>query len=74
MHLVDGEKDADALIYLGCVATTAPVGAVNFDKCDTAELTGLNVIAIADKCPASRKWQDFGLFKGGDGRAGEAEM
>jgi gamma-glutamylcyclotransferase (GGCT)/AIG2-like uncharacterized protein YtfP len=25
-------------------------------------------------CPASRKWQDFRLFKGGDGRVGEAEM
>src|SRR5215204_1757632 len=26
------------------------------------------------ECPASRKGQGFGSFKGGDGRAGEAEM
>jgi transposase len=28
----------------------------------------------SSNCPASRKWQDFKPFKGGDGRAGEAEM
>lgn len=25
-------------------------------------------------CPASSSWQDFFLFKGGDGRAGSAEV
>src|SRR5829696_4622942 len=26
------------------------------------------------ECPASRRWQDFGSFKGGDGRGGEAKV
>jgi AAA domain-containing protein len=56
VHLVEGEKDADALIYQGQVATTAPMGAANFDKCAVTPLTGLNVIAIADKDDAGRQW------------------
>jgi DNA primase len=46
----------DALAYLGYCATTAPIGAANFDKCDVAPLTRLNIIAIADKDDAGRLW------------------
>ena len=56
VYLVEGEKDADALIYLGETATTAPMGAGNFDKCDIAELVGLPVVAIADSDDAGRAW------------------
>ena len=32
VYLVEGEKDADTLIYAGYIATTAPQGATNFDN------------------------------------------
>jgi hypothetical protein len=56
VYLVEGEKDADALIYLGHVATTAPQGATNFDKSDVSELAGLTIVAIADLDDAGRVW------------------
>jgi DNA primase len=56
VYLVEGEKDADALIYLGHMATTAPMGADNFGKSDVTPLTGLNVVAIADKDDSGNRW------------------
>ena len=38
IYLVEGEKDADALTTLNVVATSAPMGAVNFDKVEVCDL------------------------------------
>jgi hypothetical protein len=56
IFLVEGEKDADALVSIGAVATTAPMGAGNFAKVDTAPLTGAKIIAVVDHDPGGQTW------------------
>jgi 5S rRNA maturation endonuclease (ribonuclease M5) len=46
--LVEGEKDVHALESLAIVATTAPMGAANFNKVDASPLYGAEIIAIVD--------------------------
>jgi hypothetical protein len=40
IYLCEGEKDCHAIEALGAVATTAPMGAANFDKVDVSPLYG----------------------------------
>jgi AAA domain len=49
VYLVEGEKDVHAIETLGEVATTAPMGAKNIDKCNLTPLHGAQVVAIVDK-------------------------
>ncbi len=48
IYLVEGEKDADALIALGRVATTMPNGAGSWDDIHTEALRGAKVRICAD--------------------------
>jgi AAA domain len=53
---VEGEDDAEALRAEGVVATTAPMGAGNVDKCDLSPLYGAaKVLVGVDKDPAGHK-------------------
>lgn len=56
VFLVEGEKDVHALESLGCVATTAPMGAANFHMVDVSPLKGARVLAIVDQDEAGAKW------------------
>lgn len=56
IYLVEGEKDAETLISLGVVATTAPGGASSFGKVDVTPLAGAQVVAIPDEDDAGSKW------------------
>jgi hypothetical protein len=56
VHLVEGEKDVHALESVGAVATTAPMGAGNFDKVDVSPLTGACVVAVVDRDEAGDRW------------------
>jgi hypothetical protein len=56
IYLVEGEKDVHALESAGGVATTAPMGATNFDKVDVAPLRGAIVIAVVDRDAAGDRW------------------
>jgi len=56
VYLVEGEKDVLTLRDAGVCATTAPMGATNFDKVDVGPLRGATVIAIVDKDAAGAKW------------------
>lgn len=53
--LVEGEKDADTLINLGCVATTMPGGAGKWRDIHTQALAGAKVIIVADNDEVGRK-------------------
>jgi hypothetical protein len=46
--LVEGEKDADALVRIGLVATTCPMGAKKWRKSYTAALKGKRVVLCGD--------------------------
>lgn len=48
IYLCEGEKDADALMELGLVATTNAGGTATWTKTDAAQLEGANVIVLAD--------------------------
>lgn len=48
VYLVEGEKDADTLMRLGCVATTNPDGAGSWSEEYTKVLAGMQVDVIAD--------------------------
>jgi 5S rRNA maturation endonuclease (ribonuclease M5) len=48
IYLVEGEKDADTLTRLGCVATTNPDGAGSWSDDYTSVLSGMQVDIIAD--------------------------
>lgn len=56
VYLVEGEKDVHALESLGVVATTAPMGAANFQLVDVDPLNGKEVVAITDQDAAGQKW------------------
>ena len=47
--VVEGEKDADALVQLGAIATTSPGGAQKWRSEYAATLAGARVVVIADK-------------------------
>jgi hypothetical protein len=56
VYLVEGEKDADAIVSLGGVATTAPMGANNFNKVDIGPLGNAHLIAIRDQDEGGEGW------------------
>jgi hypothetical protein len=57
IYLPEGEKDVHALESLGVVATTAPMGAKNFDKVDVSPLVGAKIKVVVDNDDAGRDWQ-----------------
>ncbi len=57
VYLVEGEKDADNLRKLaGVTATTAPMGAANFDKVEVPPLQDADVVAIVDRDDKGDTW------------------
>lgn len=58
VYLVEGEQDVHALESLGAVATTAPMGAGNWDKVDSTSLHGGVVVAVPDADDAGQVWAD----------------
>ena len=58
VFLVEGEKDVHAIESAGGIATTAPQGAVNFDKVDVSPLAGRHVTAVVDRDGPGRKWAE----------------
>ncbi len=48
VHVVEGEKDADALVELGLVATTNPMGAGKWRETYTKALAGAAVVILPD--------------------------
>jgi 5S rRNA maturation endonuclease (ribonuclease M5) len=71
--LVEGEKDVHAIESLGEVATTAPQGAGNVDKCDLSPLHGAQIIAIPDRDEAGLKWAQQ-VQRLLDGKAGSLDF
>jgi 5S rRNA maturation endonuclease (ribonuclease M5) len=59
VFLVEGEKDVHSLEAVGEVATTAPMGAANIDKCDLTPLHGGQVIAIVDRDESGEGWARY---------------
>jgi hypothetical protein len=49
VHLVEGHKDADAIVAAGGEATTNIDGAKNFHQEDAAQLAGADVIIVCDR-------------------------
>jgi 5S rRNA maturation endonuclease (ribonuclease M5) len=58
IYLVEGEQDVETIETLGLIATTAPMGALNFGKVDISPLHGRKIIAIADKDDQGAKWAE----------------
>lgn len=58
VYLVEGEKDVLAMESIGVVATTAPMGASNVDKCDFGPLQDAQVVAVVDKDESGAKWAE----------------
>lgn len=56
IYLVEGEKDVHAIEAAGAVATTAPMGAANFDKVDIRPLADRHIIAVVDLDNAGKTW------------------
>lgn len=56
VFLVEGEKDVHAIEAAGGIATTAPMGAQNINKCDLTPLYGRDVVAIADNDLPGLTW------------------
>lgn len=56
VYLVEGEEDVHALETVGATATTAPQGAANFAKVDTAPLRGASVVAVVDRDASGDTW------------------
>lgn len=54
IYVVEGEKDADALVALGLCATTGPMGAGKWRAEYADQLASAEVVAIADKDDAGR--------------------
>lgn len=59
VYLVEGEEDVHSLESVGCVATTAPMGARNFDKVSVGVLQGARVIAIRDEDEPGQRWAEL---------------
>lgn len=57
--LVEGEEDVHSLESVGAIATTAPMGARNFDKVDVAPLAGAHVVAIPDNDDEGTRWAEL---------------
>ena len=55
VYLVEGEKDADHLIALGCTATTNAGGAQKWSKAYTDTLRGAHVVILPDNDDPGRK-------------------
>lgn len=56
VYLVEGEKDVHALESLGVTATTSPMGAGSFGRVDPTPLAGAQVVIVADKDTAGKKY------------------
>jgi len=54
IFICEGEKDADALAGLGLTATTAPMGAGNWEEAYTETLCGACVVLLPDNDKAGR--------------------
>ena len=74
IYLAEGEKDVLALETLGVTATTAPQGADSIGKCDLAPLGSTQVVAVAHKDEAGRKWAATVREKLPDAQLVEAEV
>ena len=59
IYLVEGEKDVHAIEAVGGIATTAPQGALNFDKVDPSPLYDRNVVAVVDRDDNGQKWSSW---------------
>lgn len=59
VYLVEGEEDVHSLEAVGQVATTAPMGARNFDKVDCTPLRGAKIIAIPDNDEEGTHWAEI---------------
>jgi hypothetical protein len=55
VYIVEGEKDADALIALGRLATTSPMGSGKWRPEYSEQLRGRNVFILPDNDEAGRK-------------------
>jgi AAA domain len=58
IYLVEGEEDVRTMASLGLVATTAPMGAGNFSKCELDALKGATVKAIVDRDNSGKTWRN----------------
>ena len=58
VYLCEGAKDVRAIEAVGGVATTAPQGAQNWNKCDPRPLHGGEIIAVVDKDAAGERWMN----------------
>lgn len=58
VHVVEGEKDSDALAELGLVATTSQGGAQAAKKTDWSPLAGRDVVVLPDNDAAGRKYAE----------------
>lgn len=59
VYLVEGEEDVHSLEAIGVTATTAPMGARNFDKVDCGLLQGAQVVAIRDDDDTGVRWAEL---------------
>lgn len=58
VYLVEGERDVHALESLGVVATTAPMGGGNLDRCDLSPLEDAQVVAVVDRDETGSRWAE----------------
>lgn len=56
VYLVEGEEDVLTLEANGAVATTAPMGAQNFDKVDVSPLADKLVVCVVDRDEKGDQW------------------
>ena len=56
VFLVEGEQDVETIETLGLIATSAPMGAANFNRVDATPLYGRKIIAIVDKDQKGEEW------------------
>jgi len=56
IFLVEGEQDVETIETLGLLATSAPMGAANFNRVDATPLYGRKIIAIVDKDQKGEEW------------------
>lgn len=59
VYVVEGEEDVHSLEAIGHTATTAPMGARNFDKVDVSPLVGAHVVAIPDGDDEGSRWAEL---------------
>lgn len=56
VYVCEGEKDVHAVESLGAVATTSPMGATNAHRADWTPLAGADVVVVADRDPAGKRY------------------